>query len=768
MCLQRGSPRLGAECPDALDCWSAQARTPPLRLVLPHSFPRPHHLLPPDLTYFLIFPPCSWDHRLAMRSVQAAAVVAIATAVTISAVAVAVAVAAAARGGEWAAAVEAVSWRASAVDDVRGGGEGTPPRVSRVAVEDGLRAALEPTAVATGAGATYAVGLNGRVTVAGAVGVAVPEHGVPMTVASVTDVGSITKQFTAFLVHWLADRGDVDLDADIRRYLPWLPRWDATVTLRHLLHQVSGLRDFYYVLYLGGDTLEGPFPRSRVLAAVGRQTRLRFYPGSAWEYSNTNSLLLAEVIEAVAGVSFAELLASVVTRPLGMNDTSVYDQANRVYPGLAQSLSVNISLPVTPDTSPETTPAMASRLTPAVGPGGILSTPVDMLAWSANMENNTLGGGQRLVAAMREPYVLRFANGTAGPTQYTVLGTSYGAGLFPLSLRAAGTNANATVSAWWHGGTIGGFQATLLQVPAAGIAVAIQTTAAQFGPILLLKAAIDAAAAAAPDVLAPLPDPPSPSPTASPPPAATMPPSLVELSRDTLNALAGVWVLVVGDDSGRDGTVFELQVDCDVDGGGNDRPPACRLLADFGPETLTHLSAASATRFIGSPVGVVGGLVLDVSLNGSHPSAAVELNLASVGGGTLSGTAHRPAALQLSRSELSAAAGSWTATELGATWTLTPRGGGLGLAVSGQEGGVVLSTLLPCCVDDAGRWRGTYTSRRLSPLGPLLGLRAAISVTAQFAPEGGGDTWSLTLAAGGDGRGDFRDIRFQRAPLCGA
>ncbi|GAB0498635.1 hypothetical protein MMPV_009981 [Pyropia vietnamensis] len=520
-----------------------------------------------------------------MRLAQAAAVAAIAAAVTISAAALSVA--AAAREGVRAAAAEAVSWRAAA---------------------DGLRAALEPIAAATGAGATYAVGLNGRVTTAGAVGLAVPEHGVPMSVATVTDVGSISKQFTAFLVYWLADRGDVDLDADVRQYLPWLPRWDATVTLRHLVYQVSGLRDFYFVLYLAGDALEGPFPRSRILAAVRRQTRLRFYPGSAWEYSNTNSLLLAEVIEAVAGVSFAELLASVVTRPLGMNATSVYDDASR-----------------------------------------------------------------RLVAAMREPYELRFANGTAGPTQYTFLGTGYGAGLFPLSLPAAGTDANATVAAWWHGGSIGGFQSTLVQVPAAGVAVAIQTTAAQFGPLVLLKLAIDAAAAAAPDVLAPLPqDPPSPR--------------QPQLSRDALDALAGVWVLVVDGDSGPDETVFELQVDCDADDGENARPPACRLLADFGPETLTHLSAASATRFIGSAMGIAGSLVINFSRNGGHPSAAVQLSLASVGGDTLTGTALRPAALQLSRSELSAAAGSWTATELGATWTLTPRGGGLGLAVRGQEG----------------------------------------------------------------------------------
>lgn len=724
---------------------------------------------------------------LAMRLAAAAAIAAAAAAAVVASAAVAVDI----PDVGWADAVSSVTHRAAAVPGAAGGSGdgGTPPpaALSAAAVEDGLRAALQPAVTATGAGATYAVSVGGRVAAAGALGVAVVEHGVPMTASTVTDVGSVSKQFTAFLVYWLADRGDVDLDEDVRRYLPWLPRWDATVTLRHLVHQVSGLRDYFYVLYLGGDALDGPFPRARALAAVARQTRLRFHPGSAWEYSNTNSLLLAEVLEAVTGVSYAELLAAVVTRPLRMNATSVYDAAARLYPGLAPSVAVNVSLPVTPGAAPEVIRSFASRWAPAVGPGGILSTPVDLLRWSANMENNTLGGGQRLVTAMRTPYELRFANGSAGPPDYTVLRTGYAAGLFPLRLLAAGSDANARVPAWWHGGSRGGYQSTLLQVPAAGVAVAIQATAAQIHEGILLRAAVDAAAAAAPNVLAPLPaSPPPPSPSPPPPPAATMPPSPVALPRAALDALAGVWVLAVEGAPGRDETVFELQVDCAAPsrrprvslpglpaaaagGGGDGGPsPACRLLADFGAETLTHLTAASATRFVGSPVGVPAGVVLDVSRAGGQPAAAVRFRLAPVGGPSLNGTARRPPALQVPPAELAAAAGTWASAELGATWTLTPRGGGLGVSVRGQEGGVVASTLLPCGVDGGGGWRRAYTSRRLSPLAPTLGLRAAVSATARFARGGGGDApWALTVTAGGDGRGDFVDIPFRRAAAGG-
>lgn len=717
-----------------------------------------------------------------MRLVAAAAVAAAATAAAAVAAATVDAGVAVAPGGDWAAAAAAVSRRAAPLDDAPGdgggGGGGTPSPAPPPPTDAGdvLRAALEPTATATGAGVTYAVGVRGRVATEGAAGVAVPEHGVPMTGDTVTDVGSIAKQFTAFLVHWLADRGDLDLDDDVRRYLPWLPRWDAPVTLRHLVHQVSGLRDFFFVLYLGGESLEGPFPRSRMLAAVARQTRLRFPPGTAWEYSNTNSLLLAEVIEAVAGVPYAELLASVVTRPLRMNATTVYDSARRVYPGRAQSVAVNVSLPVTPGAAPEAIPTLVGRFAPAVGPGSLLSTPRDLLKWAANLDRNTLGGGQRLVTAMRSPYVLR---GPGGSTNYSLFGTGYAAGLFPVTLPAAGVDANASVAAWWHGGTIGGYQSTLLHVPAAGVAVAIQATAAQFGALRLLEAAITAAAAAAPDVLAPLPPrPPRPAPSPSPGPTATKPPSPVQLPRDALDAVAGVWVLVVEGDPEREETAFELQVDCEApssraaaaatDGGdGDDDPPqACRLLADLGPDTITHLTAASATRFIGSPAGVAGGLVLDVSLNGSHPTAAVRVDLTPAGGPVVAGTAHLPAALQLPRSTLAAAAGPWAAPELDATWTLTPRGGGLGVGAYGQEGAIVPSTLLPCCVDAAGRWRGAFTSRRLSPLAPALGIGATFSATARFAP--GGDTWALTFDEGGDGRGDFRDIAFRRVSPCGA
>jgi hypothetical protein len=69
------------------------------------------------------------------------------------------------------------------------------------------------------------------------------EYGVPITPETVFHVASVSKQFTAFAVILLADRGLLSLDDDIREYLPEIHDFGPTITIRHLIHHVSGLRD---------------------------------------------------------------------------------------------------------------------------------------------------------------------------------------------------------------------------------------------------------------------------------------------------------------------------------------------------------------------------------------------------------------------------------------------------------------------------------------------------------------------------------------------
>lgn len=290
-----------------------------------------------------------------------------------------------------------------------------------------------------GGGVAYAVARGGRTLAAGALGKASEELGVPMAAASRTDVASVSKQFTAFLLYWLEHRGELSMDDDVRAHVPELPPYPgATITLRHLVHHVSGLLDYLVPLFLSRGGATDGVPRPLLLASIRRQTRLRFQPGTAWEYSNTNYVLAGLVAERVSGKPLARLLREVIFVPLGMKDSDLYDEPLRIYPGLASSYSQNITEAPVPGGSLAVSRVRAPHQATDIGATGIVTTPADLLRWADNFRNNTLGGGRGLVEAMETPYVLQDANGTALPVDYAGAG-GYGGGLFVMDLGEAGT-----------------------------------------------------------------------------------------------------------------------------------------------------------------------------------------------------------------------------------------------------------------------------------------------------------------------------------------
>ena len=91
-----------------------------------------------------------------------------------------------------------------------------------------------------------AVGIvrNGAYVHAKGYGSANLEHGIPIGRDSVFRIGSVSKQFTAAAIAILAIRGDLDLDADVHDYLPDLREYDASVTIRQMVHHISGMGEY--------------------------------------------------------------------------------------------------------------------------------------------------------------------------------------------------------------------------------------------------------------------------------------------------------------------------------------------------------------------------------------------------------------------------------------------------------------------------------------------------------------------------------------------
>lgn len=164
-----------------------------------------------------------------------------------------------------------------------------------------------------------------------------------------TDVASVCKPFTAFLLYWLDDAGRLSLDDDVRKYVPeLLINAAGPITLRHMVHHVSGLPEAYTSFFLARGGLGDAIPRPVLLAAIYRLKELRFAPGSAWEYSNTNFILSGLVAERVMAKPLRLLLADIIFRPLRTAATDLYDSTERVYPGIASSYTIKPLPPLCP------------------------------------------------------------------------------------------------------------------------------------------------------------------------------------------------------------------------------------------------------------------------------------------------------------------------------------------------------------------------------------------------------------------------------------
>jgi len=215
-------------------------------------------------------------------------------------------------------------------------------------------------------------------------GAASLELGVPLTPQSVFYMASVSKQFTAASVVLAAEQGYLSLDDDVRHYVPELPDYGHRITLRQMLHQTSGLRDFLSLVYLSGRNISDLSSPEAILKLIARQKRLNNVPGDEFVYSNSNYFLLGVVIQRATKMSLAEFAARNILRPLGMTHTLYYDDNTLVVPGRVAAY----------DPAKDGKFAVDWSTTyDIVGGGGMMSTVDDLLLWDNNFYANKLGKG---------------------------------------------------------------------------------------------------------------------------------------------------------------------------------------------------------------------------------------------------------------------------------------------------------------------------------------------------------------------------------------
>lgn len=162
---------------------------------------------------------------------------------------------------------------------------------------------------------------KGKIIYAESFGYANAENKTPFTAETIFLVGSVAKTVTAAAVMKLKERGKLNLNDSITKYLPELAY--KNVTLRHLLTHTSGILEYQAPEIIREIAGKGAGNRDLVKVFAGLNPKLEFEPGSRWDYSNTNYILLALVVEKISGVSFPAFVRENVFVPAGMRRSFV-------------------------------------------------------------------------------------------------------------------------------------------------------------------------------------------------------------------------------------------------------------------------------------------------------------------------------------------------------------------------------------------------------------------------------------------------------------
>jgi CubicO group peptidase (beta-lactamase class C family) len=225
-----------------------------------------------------------------------------------------------------------------------------------------------------------------------AYGLADIEHSVPMTTHSPIIIASGAKQFTAAVVAHLARVGQLSLDDSLRKYVPELPTYADEITISHLIHHTSGLRDYPTLLSMGGQP--EALSERQFVRLMARQEGLNYPPGTSFLYSNSNYAMLSIMVRKITGKSLRAYADEVLFQPLGMHNTHFHDNRAEPVPGrVIPYVPVGQSFRVDGDTADNLLAPGAPAL---VGDGNLYTAADDLVGWARYLEGSA---GKELAVA---------------------------------------------------------------------------------------------------------------------------------------------------------------------------------------------------------------------------------------------------------------------------------------------------------------------------------------------------------------------------------
>jgi len=309
--------------------------------------------------------------------------------------------------------------------------DGTVPESLEAKVDNIFKPYSKPDAP----GAVVLIARGDQVVLQRAYGSADLERAVPLSVDSVLDIGSTSKQFTAACVLMLAAEKKLELEDPVKKHVTELPACCDAVTVRHLLLHTSGIPDYIGLMMKAGADLEDRTGADEAVESLKRVEALLFPAGSKWEYSNSNYFLLSEIVERTAKRPLAEFAHERIFEPLGMSQTHIHNDSRQLVKNRALSYTKG----------PRGAWIWCFSNWEQTGDGAVFTTVGDLLRWARNYTTGT-AGGEALLKSMSTPGALD--DGKA---------LGYGMGLMFTEEKG-----ERVVS---HGGAWAAYRAELMRVP---------------------------------------------------------------------------------------------------------------------------------------------------------------------------------------------------------------------------------------------------------------------------------------------------------------
>lgn len=217
-------------------------------------------------------------------------------------------------------------------------------------------------------GGVVLVAKSGKVLYKKAFGLADLELNVPVNDSMIFQIGSNTKQFTAVAILQLVEKNKLQLEDTLGKFVVGAPYPVGSITIRQLLSHTSGLTEKNEGFV--GDLLKGK--------SIDKSMVSDIFPGTKWEYINTNFTALGFIIEKVSGMSYGDYIKENIFKPAGMTHSYMEEPKavikNRAH-GYGRERNINIRV---------------ADLMNAGGAGGIQSTAEDMLIWTEALQANKL------------------------------------------------------------------------------------------------------------------------------------------------------------------------------------------------------------------------------------------------------------------------------------------------------------------------------------------------------------------------------------------